>query len=176
GVPGAWHRLPEADDDQGNRRGDRSPSFDRQPCGFEQIRAHAAGRFRVTLLLLRGGARAQRRRPAAADPETPRQENDRRGGPGPPAYRRTHHRTSARGRNSSDSPYRRKISRRYAHPVHSSETGSYLDGGSMNVIYRGIGKELSPKMQEKLSAKFAKISKLVEKRGEKEAHVVVSSE
>jgi putative sigma-54 modulation protein len=46
----------------------------------------------------------------------------------------------------------------------------------MNVIYRGIGKDLTPKMQEKLSAKFAKISKLVEKRGEQEAHVVVSSE
>src|ERR1700679_1952062 len=46
----------------------------------------------------------------------------------------------------------------------------------MNVSYRGIKKELSPKLQEKLDAKFAKISKLVEKRGEREAHVVVSSE
>jgi putative sigma-54 modulation protein len=46
----------------------------------------------------------------------------------------------------------------------------------MNVSYRGIKKELSPKLQEKLDAKFAKISKLVEKRGEKEAHVVMSSE
>ncbi len=46
----------------------------------------------------------------------------------------------------------------------------------MNVSYRGIKKELSPKLQEKLDAKFAKISKLVEKRGEKEAHVVVTSE
>src|SRR5580704_2141749 len=46
----------------------------------------------------------------------------------------------------------------------------------MNVSYRGIKKELSPKLQEKLDAKFSKISKLVEKRGEKEAHVVVSSE
>jgi putative sigma-54 modulation protein len=46
----------------------------------------------------------------------------------------------------------------------------------MNVIYRGIKKDLSPKMQEKLSAKFAKISKLTEKRGEQEAHVVVSAE
>jgi putative sigma-54 modulation protein len=44
----------------------------------------------------------------------------------------------------------------------------------MNVSYRGIKKELSPKLQEKLDAKFAKISKLVEKRGEKEAHVVVT--
>ena len=46
----------------------------------------------------------------------------------------------------------------------------------MNVSYRGIKKELSPKLQEKLDAKFAKISRLVEKRGEKEAHVVVTSE
>jgi putative sigma-54 modulation protein len=46
----------------------------------------------------------------------------------------------------------------------------------MNVSYRGIKKELSPKLQEKLDAKFSKISKLVEKRGEKEAHVVVTSE
>jgi putative sigma-54 modulation protein len=46
----------------------------------------------------------------------------------------------------------------------------------MNVIYRGIKKDLSPKMQEKLSAKFAKISRLVEKRGEQEAHVVVTTE
>jgi len=44
----------------------------------------------------------------------------------------------------------------------------------MNVSYRGIKKELSPKLQQKLDAKFAKISKLVEKRGEKEAHVVVT--
>jgi putative sigma-54 modulation protein len=46
----------------------------------------------------------------------------------------------------------------------------------MNVSYRGIKKEFSPKLQEKLDAKFAKISRLVEKRGEKEAHVVVTSE
>jgi putative sigma-54 modulation protein len=46
----------------------------------------------------------------------------------------------------------------------------------MNVSYRGIKKELSPKLQEKLDAKFAKISKLLEKRGEQEAHVVVTSE
>jgi putative sigma-54 modulation protein len=46
----------------------------------------------------------------------------------------------------------------------------------MNVSYRGIKKELSPKLQEHLDAKFAKISRLLEKRGEKEAHVVVTSE
>jgi len=46
----------------------------------------------------------------------------------------------------------------------------------MNVIYRGIKKDLTPKLEEKLSAKFAKISRLLEKRGEQEAHVVVTSE
>jgi putative sigma-54 modulation protein len=46
----------------------------------------------------------------------------------------------------------------------------------MNVSYRGIKKELSSKLQAKLDAKFSKISKLLEKRGEKEAHVVVTSE
>ena len=46
----------------------------------------------------------------------------------------------------------------------------------MNVSYRGIKKELSPKLQQHLDAKFAKISKLLEKRGEKEAHVVVTLE
>ncbi len=46
----------------------------------------------------------------------------------------------------------------------------------MNVSYRGIKKELSPKLQEKLDAKFAKISRLLEKKGEKEAHVVVTSQ
>ena len=46
----------------------------------------------------------------------------------------------------------------------------------MNVSYKGIKPDLSPKLQEKLDAKFAKISKLLEKRGEKEAHVVVTQE
>lgn len=46
----------------------------------------------------------------------------------------------------------------------------------MNVSYKGIKKELSSQQKEKLDTKFAKISKLVEKRGEKEAHVVVTSE
>jgi putative sigma-54 modulation protein len=46
----------------------------------------------------------------------------------------------------------------------------------MNVSYRGIKKDLSPKMQSHLDAKFAKLSKLLEKKGEKEAHVVVTSE
>jgi putative sigma-54 modulation protein len=46
----------------------------------------------------------------------------------------------------------------------------------MKVSYRGIQKELPAKLQEKLDAKFAKLSKLLERRGEKEAHVVVTSE
>src|SRR4051812_37903702 len=46
----------------------------------------------------------------------------------------------------------------------------------MNVSYRGIKQELPPKIQAKLGAKFAKISKLLEKRGEKEAHVIVTTE
>src|SRR5437879_5091441 len=46
----------------------------------------------------------------------------------------------------------------------------------MNVSYKGIKQELPSKLQEKLDAKFAKLSKLLETRGEKEAHVVVTSE
>ncbi len=46
----------------------------------------------------------------------------------------------------------------------------------MKVNYKGVNKELPPKLQEKLAAKFAKLSKLLETRGEKEAHVVVTSE
>ena len=46
----------------------------------------------------------------------------------------------------------------------------------MKVSYRGVQHELPPKMQEKVDAKFAKISKLLERRGEKEAHVVLTSE
>src|SRR5579871_3974318 len=46
----------------------------------------------------------------------------------------------------------------------------------MNISYKGVKTELSPKFQGKLDAKFAKVSKLLERRGEKEAHVVVTSE
>ena len=46
----------------------------------------------------------------------------------------------------------------------------------MKVSYRGVQKELPLKAQEKLDAKFSKLSKLLERRGEKEAHVVVTSE
>jgi putative sigma-54 modulation protein len=46
----------------------------------------------------------------------------------------------------------------------------------MNVSYKGVRKELPPKLQEKLDARFSKIAKLLERRGEKEAHVVVTTE
>ncbi len=46
----------------------------------------------------------------------------------------------------------------------------------MKVTYRGVPQELPPKLQEKLDVKFGKLSKLLEKRGEKEAHVAVTTE
>lgn len=46
----------------------------------------------------------------------------------------------------------------------------------MKVSYKGIQQELPPKFQEKLDAKFSKLSKLLERRGEKEAHVVLTTE
>lgn len=45
----------------------------------------------------------------------------------------------------------------------------------MNVSYRGLERQLPSKIQEKLDAKFAKLSKMLEKRGEKEAHVVLTN-
>jgi len=46
----------------------------------------------------------------------------------------------------------------------------------MKVSYRGIQSDLPVKLQEKLDARFAKLSKLVDGRGEKKARVVVSTE
>ena len=46
----------------------------------------------------------------------------------------------------------------------------------MKISYKGVKKEFPPKIQKKLDAKFSKISKLLERRGEKEAHVVLTSE
>jgi putative sigma-54 modulation protein len=46
----------------------------------------------------------------------------------------------------------------------------------MKVSYRGVQKELPEKLQAKLDSKFAKLSKMLERRGEKEAHVVVTTE
>ena len=46
----------------------------------------------------------------------------------------------------------------------------------MKVSIQGIKNDIPAKLQEKLDAKFAKLSKLVDGRGEKQAHVVVTSE
>ena len=46
----------------------------------------------------------------------------------------------------------------------------------MKVSYKCVKQELPPKLKEKLDAKFAKLSKLLDKRGEKGAHVIVTSE
>ena len=46
----------------------------------------------------------------------------------------------------------------------------------MNVSYKGLKQALASKIQAKLDAKFAKLSKLLEQRGEREAHVIVTHE
>ena len=46
----------------------------------------------------------------------------------------------------------------------------------MKVSYTGIKSGLPANLQDKLDTKFAKLSKLVDGRGEKQAHVVVTSE
>ena len=46
----------------------------------------------------------------------------------------------------------------------------------MKVSYKGIKSGLPAILQDKLDAKFARLSKLVDGRGEKQAHVVVTSE
>jgi putative sigma-54 modulation protein len=47
----------------------------------------------------------------------------------------------------------------------------------MKISYTGMHTgDLLPKFQEKLDSKFSKLSKLLEQRGEKEAHVVVTEE
>ena len=46
----------------------------------------------------------------------------------------------------------------------------------MKVTFKGVADELPNKLQEKLDSKFAKLSKLLEKRGEKEAHVIVTKQ
>jgi putative sigma-54 modulation protein len=45
----------------------------------------------------------------------------------------------------------------------------------MKITYTGIRQELSPKLQAKLNTKFAKLAKRLEKRGEIDAHVVVTT-
>jgi putative sigma-54 modulation protein len=46
----------------------------------------------------------------------------------------------------------------------------------MKVIYTGVQQGLPEKLQAKLDGKFAKLSKLLDKKGEREAHVIVRSE
>lgn len=46
----------------------------------------------------------------------------------------------------------------------------------MQVTYTGIHHDLPPKVQAKVDAKFAKLSKLLDGRGEHKAHVVLSQE
>lgn len=46
----------------------------------------------------------------------------------------------------------------------------------MKISYRGIARQLPPQLQKKVDVKFGKLSKLLEKRGEKEAHVVLTTE
>ncbi|HLJ13930.1 MAG TPA: ribosome-associated translation inhibitor RaiA [Bryobacteraceae bacterium] len=45
----------------------------------------------------------------------------------------------------------------------------------MKVIYTGKQRELTPVLQKKLDAKFDKLSKMLERKGEKEAHVMMSA-
>lgn len=46
----------------------------------------------------------------------------------------------------------------------------------MKITYRGIAHQLPAQLQKKVDAKFGKLSKLLEKRGEKEAHVAITTE
>lgn len=45
----------------------------------------------------------------------------------------------------------------------------------MNISYTGKNREFTPVEQQKLDAKFARIGKLVDRKGERKAHVVVTS-
>jgi len=46
----------------------------------------------------------------------------------------------------------------------------------MKITYKGMPHALPAKVQQKLDAKFAKIAKLLDGRGEREAHVIVTQE
>jgi putative sigma-54 modulation protein len=46
----------------------------------------------------------------------------------------------------------------------------------MKVTYTGMPHTLPPKIQQKLDGKFAKLAKLLDGRGEREAHVIVAQE
>ncbi len=46
----------------------------------------------------------------------------------------------------------------------------------MKVTYKGMPHALPPKIQQKLDGKFVKLAKLLDGRGEREAHVIVTQE
>src|SRR5690242_6550401 len=46
----------------------------------------------------------------------------------------------------------------------------------MKVTYKGLPHSLPVKVQQKLDGKFAKLAKLLDGRGEREAHVIVTQE
>lgn len=46
----------------------------------------------------------------------------------------------------------------------------------MNVIYSGKTKDFTPELEKKLSLKLAKLSKMIERRGEREAHITLQME
>ena len=45
----------------------------------------------------------------------------------------------------------------------------------MNITYTGKEKDFTPEQQKKIDARFARLGKLVERKGEKKAHVVLKS-
>lgn len=46
----------------------------------------------------------------------------------------------------------------------------------MKLIYSGKTKDFTPELEEKLSLKLAKLSKMIERRGEREAHITLQVE
>jgi putative sigma-54 modulation protein len=46
----------------------------------------------------------------------------------------------------------------------------------MKITYRGIAQQLPAQLQKRVDVKFGKLSKLLERRGEKEAHVAITTE
>ncbi|HEX4231388.1 MAG TPA: ribosome-associated translation inhibitor RaiA [Bryobacteraceae bacterium] len=46
----------------------------------------------------------------------------------------------------------------------------------MKIIYSGKTKDFTPELEEKISLKLAKLSKMIERRGEREAHIVHQTE
>ncbi len=46
----------------------------------------------------------------------------------------------------------------------------------MNIIYTGINEQFPPQYREKMETKLQKISKMIERKGEKEAHIILKHE